>query len=215
MSTYEAVVLFSASWTRRTHSGLFILYKPNISHMKNKENTKRKLLNAVGNIIRNEGFAKLGVNKIARYAGVSKILIYRYFGGYRELIRAYIAEKDFWKNYLSDSQTSESMNMTVRERVFKVLKEQSNHFFNHCEMEALLVTESSHYNSIVKCIGREEMENKGETYRTVVSTLLLAGTDHLILAGELQDKAHRPEIFTVRKNNLMQSIGQLVEWTLG
>jgi AcrR family transcriptional regulator len=182
--------------------------------MKNKENTKRKLMNAVGNIIRNEGFGKLGVNKIAKSAGVSKILIYRYFGGYHDLIRAYIAENDFWRNYTAEDRVPEALPLTVRDQVCKVLTEQSNSFYNHCEMEAMLVTEIANYNSIVKSIVREEKSAAELTSYNILATLLSAGTDHLILAGQEQDEAHQAEISSIRKNNLMQSIGQIVEWTL-
>ncbi len=40
--------------------------------LKNKELTKRKLIEAVSFIIRTEGYTGLGVNKIARQAGVHK-----------------------------------------------------------------------------------------------------------------------------------------------
>lgn len=45
----------------------------------NKENTKRKLIYAVGEIFKTEGPSGLGVNKVARIAGVNKKLFYRYF----------------------------------------------------------------------------------------------------------------------------------------
>ena len=183
--------------------------------MKNKENTKRKLLNAVGNIVTTDGFAGLGVNKVAKSAGVSKILIYRYFGSFNELIRIYILEKDFWKNYLSEDQNETAPQLTVREQVCKVLAEQFNNFYNHCEMEAMLVMEISNHNAVVKNIVREETAPDRQTYCNVVSTLLLAGTDHLILADQEDNNAGHSDLSAVRKTNLMQSIGQIVDWTLG
>jgi AcrR family transcriptional regulator len=38
----------------------------------------------------------LGVNAVARQAGVDKVLIYRYFGGMPGLIKAFGQEGDFW-----------------------------------------------------------------------------------------------------------------------
>jgi AcrR family transcriptional regulator len=215
MSTYEAVVRLPAFNTWQVHNGLIIMYKPNIFLMKNKENTKRKLLNAVGNIVTTDGFGGLGLNKVARSAGVSKILIYRYFGGFNELIRAYILEQDFWKNYLSEDQNETAPHLTVREQVCKMLAEQSNNFFNHCEMEAMLVMEISNYNAIVKNIVRGETAPDRQIYFNVVSTLLLAGTDHLILADQEDNNAGHAEVSSFRKTNLMQSISQIVDWTLG
>lgn len=49
--------------------------------MKNKENTKRKLIQAVAEIIKLEGFDSLSASKVARRAEVDRKLINRYFGG--------------------------------------------------------------------------------------------------------------------------------------
>lgn len=53
---------------------------------------ERRLINAVGEIIAEEGFDQLGINKIAQKADVNKILIYRYFGGLKGLINAYVTQ---------------------------------------------------------------------------------------------------------------------------
>ena len=66
--------------------------------MKNRGQTEEKILEAVGSIIENQGFEKVGINAIATEAGVSKMLIYRYFGGVEELIAQYLIQKDYWAN---------------------------------------------------------------------------------------------------------------------
>lgn len=66
--------------------------------MKNREQTEEKILEAVGSIIENQGFEEVGINAIATEAGVSKMLIYRYFGGVEELIAQYLIQKDYWAN---------------------------------------------------------------------------------------------------------------------
>ena len=66
--------------------------------MKNREQTEEKILEAVGSIIENQGFEKVGINAIATEAGISKMLIYRYFGGVEELIAQYLIQKDYWAN---------------------------------------------------------------------------------------------------------------------
>ena len=66
--------------------------------MKNREQTEEKILEAVGSIIENQGFEKVGINAIATEASVSKMLIYRYFGGVEELIAQYLIQKDYWAN---------------------------------------------------------------------------------------------------------------------
>ncbi|WP_179413770.1 TetR/AcrR family transcriptional regulator [Mucilaginibacter sp. E4BP6] len=58
--------------------------------MKDKEATKRKLIDAVGIIIKRDGFSALKISTIAKVAEVDRKLIYRYFGGLNHLIEAYI-----------------------------------------------------------------------------------------------------------------------------
>lgn len=63
---------------------------------KDKEKTKSRIISAVGELIAENGFSKVGVNALARQAGVDKVLIYRYFGGLDGLYQAYARSSDFW-----------------------------------------------------------------------------------------------------------------------
>ena len=66
--------------------------------MKDRETTEQKILDAVGSMIEADGFEALGINAVAQKAGVSKMLIYRYFGGLDQLIAKYILQHDYWVN---------------------------------------------------------------------------------------------------------------------
>ena len=63
---------------------------------RNREQTTARILAAVGEVLARDGFAALGVNAIAREAGVDKVLIYRYFGGLPELLSAWGESGRFW-----------------------------------------------------------------------------------------------------------------------
>jgi AcrR family transcriptional regulator len=63
---------------------------------RDKEQTRQKLIEAVGTALSAQGFEGLGVNAVARAAGVDKVLIYRYFGGLAELLEAYGESQGFW-----------------------------------------------------------------------------------------------------------------------
>jgi AcrR family transcriptional regulator len=63
---------------------------------RDKEETKMRIVAAVGRQLARAGFRDLGVNSIAKEAGVDKVLIYRYFGGLPELLTAYANEGDYW-----------------------------------------------------------------------------------------------------------------------
>jgi AcrR family transcriptional regulator len=64
--------------------------------IRDRETTRARLIEAVGTLLAREGFTGLGVNAVAREAGVDKVLIYRYFGGLPELIVAFGREGNFW-----------------------------------------------------------------------------------------------------------------------
>jgi len=64
--------------------------------IRNKEITKNKLVKAVGKVIAEVGFQRLGVNMVARESGVDKKLIYRYFNGLQGLVAAYGETVEFW-----------------------------------------------------------------------------------------------------------------------
>jgi AcrR family transcriptional regulator len=63
---------------------------------RNREETAARLLGAVGEVLARDGFGALGVNAVARQAGVDKVLIYRYFGGLPELLKAWGESGRFW-----------------------------------------------------------------------------------------------------------------------
>ncbi len=56
-------------------------------------NQEQKLIKAVGEILREQGFDQLKINKIAQQAEVNKVLIYRYFGGLEGLLAAYYKQE--------------------------------------------------------------------------------------------------------------------------
>lgn len=76
---------------------------------RDKEATKLRLVNAVGSVLAREGFSGLGVNSVAKEAGVDKVLIYRYFGGMTELLGAFSQSNDFWpsiEEVIGEDQTA-------------------------------------------------------------------------------------------------------------
>lgn len=64
--------------------------------MGSKEVTRKRILEAVGKILAEEGFGGIGVNNVSRRAGVDKVLIYRYFGDLPGLLREFASSGDYW-----------------------------------------------------------------------------------------------------------------------
>jgi len=63
---------------------------------RDRQATEKKILHAVGNLLAREGFQRFGINAVARKARVDKVLIYRYFGGMPDLLRAYAETGTYW-----------------------------------------------------------------------------------------------------------------------
>lgn len=63
---------------------------------RNSDKTKAVILDAVGSLLAREGFGGIGINAVAREAGVDKVLIYRYFGGLPQLLDAFAQKGGYW-----------------------------------------------------------------------------------------------------------------------
>lgn len=68
---------------------------------RDRDMTEEKLINAVGELIAEDGFEALGVRKVAEKAGVNKTLIYRYFESLDGLVYAYMKKHDFLANTIA------------------------------------------------------------------------------------------------------------------
>jgi len=59
-------------------------------------NTEQRLLEAMASLLLEQGYPAVGINAIARQAGCDKVLIYRYFGGFDELLLAFAETTPLW-----------------------------------------------------------------------------------------------------------------------
>lgn len=84
-------------------------------HIKNRQATEQLLLEAVNRLVEQDGFEGLGINAVAAQAGVSKMLIYRYFGSLNGLIAAYIRQYDFWINVRPELPGRERLGDSIKE----------------------------------------------------------------------------------------------------
>lgn len=112
---------------------------------RDKELTKRKLIQAVGHIILEKGYAELGINKIARKADVDKKLIYRYFKNLETLLETYISEKDFWISSAGrpdSTQEGESAG-TAKQIISELLVHHFHSFYHAPEMQKIVLEEIS------------------------------------------------------------------------
>lgn len=136
------------------------------SNEKDREATKKKLLDAVGIVINKVGFEKVGVNAVANEAKVSKILIYRYFESLDNLIIEYLSENDFWINFSIDLPKDDNL----KEFLKNMFRRQILQLKENKLMGRLHRWELSSNNSVIEKL-RLKREAKGITLITIISQL--------------------------------------------
>ena len=90
---------------------------------KDRKATENRLLDTIGQMIAEDGFEKTGINSVATKSGVSKVLIYRYFGSVEGLMTAYIQRHDFWLNLPYEMPAKEHLS-TFLKSMFRLQIEQ-------------------------------------------------------------------------------------------
>lgn len=75
---------------------------------KDRAATEEKIYIAFLNILKVKGPQSVGINAIAKEAGVSKSLIYRYFGGMKGLLLTFAQKGDFFKSLLDIDEKKDS-----------------------------------------------------------------------------------------------------------
>src|ERR1700679_1737630 len=113
--------------------------------IRNKNQTKQKLIAAVGEIIKTNGYIGLGVNKIAKTAGVDKKLIYRYFGNVNYLIECYVIENDYWMDFSNKfkEEGSKKNDSNIEALITEVLQDNFKFFSSGLEMQRFILWEIS------------------------------------------------------------------------
>ena len=164
--------------------------------MKDKEITKKKLIEAVGEISKLYGFKGVRISKVSRHAGVDRKLIYRYFGNLNNLIEAYVVENDYWllfadhlKGMLKERKVEDSQVL-----ITEILQELFRFFLREKEMQRLILMELNDTNSIMRSIHNvreslgegflnmtdQHFKDSGINFRAV-SALLVGGIYYIIL----------------------------------
>lgn len=204
--------------------------------LKDKEKTMRRLMDAVGEIIRTKGYEGLGVNKIAKQAQADKKLIYRYFGSPENLIKNYLQEKDYWIIFSEQmnnvaktdltSGTGETGAGDLKNFISSLLTNQYQFFENEEEMQKMILREITVKNPLMDCMAQyrddlanpllaltdEYFKNSDIKFRGV-SALLVAGIYYLVLHSKINNSSfcgiHINE--QEGRNEILQSIEKIVE----
>lgn len=134
---------------------------------RDREATEKRLLDTVGQMIAESGFEKVGINAVAARSGVSKILIYRYFGSVEGLMAAYIRRNDFWINFPLELPAREDLPTFLKE----IFRKQIEQLRNNSTLKRLYRWELSCNNEMIGKL-REQRERIGSDFIKEISRLV-------------------------------------------
>lgn len=153
----------------------------------------------MGRLLAQSGFKDLGVNAIAREAGVDKVLIYRYFGGLADLLKAFAEETDFWPDLteLVRETDQPSGRTTKAERVKSLMLAFGRALRERPVTQEIMRWELLERNELTDALARhremqstdlfDSFEGSEQIDIRAVGSLMAAGLTYLILRSKTVD----------------------------
>ena len=197
--------------------------------IRNKERTKNRILDAVGKIIRTEGYKGLIVNRIGKAARLDNKLIYLYFGSVDRLVEMYVKSKDYWNNIPEEIIEEVNKNSLLsKESVVSIMEHQMDFIYNSEELQKILLWEISEESELMREIA-DEREAFGETlfkkarplFRNTdvnfraTEALLIGGIYYLVLHARANGSTFCG--LDINKDRdykaLKQTFAKIVDWT--
>ena len=205
-------------------------YRDISARPKNRALTERRLIDAVGVIIRTKGYKSLGVNAVAKEADVNKKLIYRYFETFDKLVEAYILENDYWMNLSRKMENviqCKSDPRDMKEVIVSLLEGQFAYFFEHQAMQDIILWEITEHEALLnsisnvrEIIGHVIFEKMDTVFKDTginlraISALLVSGIYYMILHAR-KNESTVCEI-NVRseagQQEILKAVRQIINW---
>lgn len=197
--------------------------------MKNREETEKKLKEAVGELIKVQGFSGLKISKIARMADVDRKLVYRYFGGLAGLIEAYILENDYWMLFsdILKEIVQESGEDKHQATIVAILQNQFRYFYAGQAMQRLILFEISQANDMMRSIHKAREANGqvmlerlstqftgSEVDIRAITALLIGGIYYTILHARFNDGMISDININTEagQSSILRALDQIVGW---
>ena len=197
---------------------------------RNKQTTIDHLKKTALDLIKKEGIKELRVNRLEKESGMSKRLIYDYFGSIDNLLKTILKENDPWQPYalLFEKIMPNHKPSYGKELATILLKKQLSSLRQDRVMQELSLSAlTNHENETLQKIaqGRNELIQKlfglaNERFEkttldfSVMFTLLAAGVNYLVLHQKEQKKSLYGIDFGLESNfqKLHDSIEQIIQW---
>lgn len=141
---------------------------------RDKEATKQRIVEAVGKVLAEQGYAGIGVNSIAKEAGVDKVLIYRYYSDLDGLLEAFALRKDFVSNLESFLGREEHAPVTKQDALAlgkRILIGQFRQILKDRGLQEVLLWELHEQNRVTEAVA-EAREKQGQAFLTQMAGLI-------------------------------------------
>ncbi|HEY2583870.1 MAG TPA: TetR/AcrR family transcriptional regulator [Mucilaginibacter sp.] len=167
-----------------------------------KERSMQKLVDAVGCIIRTQGYTGLNSLNIAKAAGLNRALINLYFGSLDNLVETYVRTKDYWVAASGNAGElmAENRNQDTRDILESLLTNQLDYFSREEEMQKIVLWQLSQRSKIMFEIAEEREKLGAEFFNLAdpyfentdvdiraVAGLLVGGIYYMVLHAKSND----------------------------
>jgi AcrR family transcriptional regulator len=184
--------------------------------------TEQRILDALGSILLEQGYPAVGVNAVARQAGCDKVLIYRYFGGFEELLLAFAETTELW--WEVDEIIIESASQCAAIALPDYLQTLLNRYVKALESRPLaleiMAWEMSVQNNLTSALARTRSERGMELVKRIrayyqqpnidiggVLGVFGASINYLVIRTRKQSQQYKTEEWW----RLQQTIGKLLQ----
>jgi AcrR family transcriptional regulator len=196
--------------------------------LRDRERTMQELIDAVGSILQDEGYAGLNLTRIAARTGKDRKLIRDYFLSLNNLLKAYIGQRDYWPPFFQKYRLPEKPAEEDVLRLFvDMMQENLRKFRSDPEMQKIILWQISQESPLMRNIS-EERERDGEKllsltdpflkdsdvdFRAVVA-LILGGTYYMVLhGGTNKSRVSGMDVMLEKDYRVMlRTIEQVLEW---
>ncbi|WP_103234134.1 TetR/AcrR family transcriptional regulator [Chryseobacterium viscerum] len=199
--------------------------------VRNKERTKNKLIDSVGEIIAQEGFSCITVSNIARYVKHDKKLIYEYFGGGDELVKEYFNARNFGDLSPIEikSTKNNSKSNSEKDRIYQLLENQFDSLIEDPEMRGVIAWELSEHRQQLKEQVREREESRKQLFnkenrdhgkdpdknKQAIEAILMSSIYYLTLNAHKNGNTFNGIDLKKKKGQqeIKDAMKQILEWT--
>lgn len=200
------------------------------TEQRSRLHTEQKLIQAVGEIIKKDGYTKLNIQNIAKHAGVDRKLIYTYFGSLDQLVEEYFKTRDYWTSLANKISEVVQMNdgKIDENLTYSIIESQYYFFKENIEMQHMILWELSETNPLIREMAdykenicepifklADPIFKKTDISIRAVNAILVAAVYYLTIHARVNGSTFCQIDINTKKGEkeLLKTIKQIADWT--